>query len=201
MSWAVLLLGIAWLSAARADDAVPLDQLPKAVADAVKTRFPKGTVTEASKSTVDGKLEYEVTLKEAGKNIDVTLTADGVITFIEKEIADRELPKAVSAAVAKKAPKAMHQGAWVGIAVKDGKETVDYYWIDLLSATKRSVQLEIAPDGAIVQVVREITVKDLPKAVGEALQKQFPKAEYKSIEVVIAVEDGKEVRTTTRWNC
>ena len=178
---------------ATADEPVPLDKLPKPVVEALQLRFPKAKLAEASKSLDDGKAEFVVSLKENGKEIDVTLTAEGAITFIEKEIAERELPKAVAAAAFKKAPKAAHEGAWVGFAVKEGKEQVDHYRVELLTAAKRSLQLEIAPDGTITQVVREIAIKDLPKAVSDAVMKKYPKAEYKLVEVVAAVENGKEV--------
>jgi len=179
--------------ATQANEPVPLEKLPKPVTDAVKAKFPKATLTEASKSSEDGKTEFVVSIKDAGKEIEVTVTPEGTITYLEKEIADRELPKAVAAAVKAKAPKATHQAAWVGIEVKDGKETIDYYWIELLSVAKRRVDLELTPDGAITRVTREITAKDLPKPVADAIQKKYPKADLKSLEVVSAVENGKEV--------
>src|SRR2546430_1152534 len=63
---------------ARADEEkVPLDKLPKEVKDTVKKRFPKADLVEASKETVDGKTEYEVSIKDGGKKIDVTVAPDG----------------------------------------------------------------------------------------------------------------------------
>ncbi len=115
---------------ARADDGeekVPLDKVPKAVLEKVKKRFPKAEVKEASKEVADGKTVYEVTLKQDGKNIDVTLTPEGEITTIEKEIAFKDLPKAVAETFEKKYPKATYTIVEEVIKVKDGKETLEYY--------------------------------------------------------------------------
>src|SRR5438128_950476 len=81
---------------ARSGEKVALDKVPKPVLEAVKKRFPKAEVSGASKSTVDKKTVYEVSLKEGGKGIDATVSDDGKITQIEKEMAFKDLPEAVA---------------------------------------------------------------------------------------------------------
>jgi uncharacterized membrane protein YkoI len=67
----------------RADEEkVPLDKVPQTVREAAKKRFPKAEMKEASKEVADGKTTYEITFKENGKNIDVTLTPEGTITLM-----------------------------------------------------------------------------------------------------------------------
>src|SRR5262245_15037095 len=75
---------------------VALDKVPKPVLEAVKKHFPKGEVSGASRSTVDKKTVYEVSLKDGGRKIDATVSEDGKITQIEKETAFKDLPKAVA---------------------------------------------------------------------------------------------------------
>ena len=134
----------------RADEEnVPLDKVPKAILEAVKKRFPKAEAKEASKETTDGKTVYEVTLKEDGKNIDVTLTPEGAITTIEKEIARKDLPKAVSDALEKKYPKATYKIVEEVITVKDGKETVAYFEALLVTDDKKMIEVEVLADGKI----------------------------------------------------
>ncbi|HVK14748.1 MAG TPA: PepSY-like domain-containing protein [Gemmataceae bacterium] len=136
---------------ARADEEdIPLDKLPKAVADGFKKRFPEAKPTGASKETTeDKKVVYEVTFQENGKNRDITFTDAGVLTTIEKQIDPKDLPKAVKDALEAKYPKATYKIAEEVIAVKDGKETLDYYEALLEAADKKGVEVEIAADGTI----------------------------------------------------
>ena len=129
------------------EEKVPLDKLPKAVLTAVKTRFPKAEAKEASSEKADGKTVYEVTLKEDGKNIDVTLTPEGTITLIEKEVAFKDLPKAVAETFDKKYPKATYKIIEEVIKVANGKETLEYYEALLTTADKKMFEVEVLPDG------------------------------------------------------
>jgi hypothetical protein len=134
----------------RADEEkVPLDKVPKAVLDAAKKRFPKAEMVGASKETENGKTVYEVELKLAGKTIDVTLTPEGVITLIEKQIDAKELPKAVTEALEKKYPKATYKIIEAVYAVKDGKDKLDFYEILLVTAAKKKIEVQVLPDGKI----------------------------------------------------
>src|SRR5437868_818153 len=86
----------AWAGVRADEEKVPIDKLPKAVVDAVKKRFPEAEITGASKEVEDGKTLYEVALKQKDMKMDVTLTAEGEIQEIEKQIAAKDLPKAVA---------------------------------------------------------------------------------------------------------
>ncbi|HMC64810.1 MAG TPA: PepSY-like domain-containing protein, partial [Gemmataceae bacterium] len=68
------------------EEKVPLDKLPKAVVDAVKAKFPKAKLVSAEKEEEDGATVYEVAIKNEEQSIEVTLTADGKIIEIEKQI-------------------------------------------------------------------------------------------------------------------
>jgi hypothetical protein len=132
----------------RADEEkVPLDKVPKAVLEAVKKRFPKAEIVEAAKETADGKTEYEVTVKEAGKKIDVMLTPEGAITLIEKEIDVKDLPAPVKDALDKKYPKATYKIVEEVIKVTDGKEKLEYYEASLETADKKNLEVKVKPDG------------------------------------------------------
>lgn len=147
----------------RADDGeekVPLDKLPKAVLAAAKKRFPKAEAKEASKEVADGKTVYEVTFKENGKNIDVSLTPEGTITMIEKEVAFKDLPKAVAATFDKKYPKATYGIIEEVTTVAGGKETVEYFEAHLTTADKKKLEAEVLADGKFKS---EAEVKDEPK--------------------------------------
>ncbi len=136
---------LAAVALVRADEeAVPLDKAPKAVIAAVKKRFPDAKMTEASKETI-----YEVTVMEAGKKIDITLTEGGEITTLEKQIDAADLPKAVRDGIDAKYPKATYKVVEQVVRVKHGAETVDYYEALLETADKKTVEVEVAADGTI----------------------------------------------------
>jgi hypothetical protein len=138
------------LSAARAgEEKVPLDKLPRAVSEAVKKRFPSAELLEAAKETEDGKTEYEVTIKDGGTKIDVTVDPNGAITAIEKTIAVADLPKAVRAALDAKYAGATYHGAEEIIKVKDGKEALDCYEVVLTKSDKKKLEVQVGADGRI----------------------------------------------------
>jgi peptidyl-tRNA hydrolase len=83
---------------------VPLDQVPAAVKDAVKKKFPDAKMEEAEKEVKDGKTTFELVIKEESKKITVSLKEDGTILEIEKEIAAKDLPEAVASALKSKYP-------------------------------------------------------------------------------------------------
>ena len=60
------IVGMAVLAStgAWADEKVPLDKLPKAVAESVKAMFPKAEMKEAEKGTTDAKTKYEIKIKD-----------------------------------------------------------------------------------------------------------------------------------------
>src|SRR5438067_6333095 len=100
LCWFFAVAVVGFVAQARADeDKIPLDKLPKGVVETVKKRFPHAKIEGAAKENEDGKIVYEVTLKEGGKNIDVSFTAEGVMTLIEKEVEAKDVPKAVTEGV------------------------------------------------------------------------------------------------------
>ena len=94
----------------RAEEAkIPVRDLPKAVREAAKAKFPKAEIAGAAREVEGGKTTYEVLFKLKGRSIDVSMAADGTILEIEKEIDADDLPRAVKVALAAKYPKAKIQ--------------------------------------------------------------------------------------------
>lgn len=158
-TWAAVAVVMLTVAGGRAaedkEEKVPLDKLPKAITDAVKKRFPKAEVVEAAKETSkDGdkeKVEYEVSIKDGTTKIDVMLTPEGGITLIEKEIATKDLPKAVADALAEKYPKATFTTVEELIKVTDGKETLDVYEVLLVTADKKTIEVTLSAAGKITE--------------------------------------------------
>ena len=134
--------------AVRADEEkVELDKLPKAVAAAVKKEFPKAKVVSASKELVEKKTVFEVTIKDGKQNVQVTVTPEGEITEVEKEIAAKDLPKEVTAALDEKYPKAKIEKAE---EVTRGKELG--YEVLLVTKDKKTLEVKFDPKGKVLNV-------------------------------------------------
>jgi hypothetical protein len=48
-----------------------------------------------------------------------------------------------------------------------------------------NMEITVKDDGTIVEIEKEITAKDLPKAVADALDAKYPKADIKKVEEII----------------
>jgi uncharacterized membrane protein YkoI len=134
------------------EEKVPLDKLPRAVLDAVKAKFPKGELKSASKEVEDGKTLYEVALKDGGHDIDATFTADGKVAGIEKVIDAKDLPRAVSAALEDKYPKATYRKVEEVTEFKDGEEKPAVYEVLLQTADNKKFEVVLTAEGKITKV-------------------------------------------------
>jgi hypothetical protein len=151
---AVMALGLAGVT--RADEEkVAIDKLPRAVLDGVKKRFPKAELVEGVKETANGKTTYEVLVKDGGHKIDVSLSDDGKITGMEKELAMGDLPKPVATALKAKYPKATYQRFEEVIHVKDGKEVSEYYEAIVVIGDMKPFEVEVSPDGKIKEPAKQ----------------------------------------------
>lgn len=150
---ALLTLGLLGMTAAaRADEEkIPLKDVPKAVLDAVKARYPGAELKGAEKEVEDGKTTYEIALTDKGKSIDVSLTAEGKVTAIETVVAIADLPKAVTEAVQAKYPKGTLRKAEEIVEFQGDKETRSY---EVIVATEggKSVEVKLTPDGKVLEV-------------------------------------------------
>jgi uncharacterized membrane protein YkoI len=146
------LAGLALVApAARAQDKPDTDKIPKAVMDALKSKFPKPEITKWSKETEGGKVVYDIEFKQDGRNCEADIKEDGVILNFEKALAAKDLPAAVTKAVERKYPKATHKEIMEITEVKDKVEKLEGYEIVLETADKKEVEVTVAPDGKILE--------------------------------------------------
>ena len=100
----IVALTLAGNTAAPADETeIPLDKVPKPVAEAFKKKFPEATLKAAIREEEGGNVSYELesTLK-GGLTLDAVLTPAGEFMAIEREIKASDLPApAVAAAKAR----------------------------------------------------------------------------------------------------
>ncbi len=134
---------------------IDVKDLPKAVVDAIHAKYPKAEIEGAEKETEDGKTIYEVEIEyEVGDKeheLEISLTPEGKILEIEKEIDVKDLPKAVAEAIAKKFPKATLKEAEEVSKVADGKDVVDSYEVTLVTADKKTIEVTVTAAGKITE--------------------------------------------------
>ena len=122
---------------------VALDKLPKAVVEAVKKMFPKAEMLEASSEKEHGEMHYEVEIKDNGQKIDVTVEEDGEIESLERELAIKDLPKAIVEAIAAKYPHSTLKSAETVSEIEDGKEELELYEVQIETADKKEMEVKI----------------------------------------------------------
>jgi len=146
LSLAILLLGMNVLRADDDEEKVPLDKLPKVIVEAVKAKFPKGELVEATKEKEDGKTLFEVIVKIGESKIEVVLTEKGEIVEVEKPIDVKDLPKAVKEAIDAKYPKAT-----LSEAEEVTKAEKIQYEVVVKTAEGKTLELTLDPAGKILE--------------------------------------------------
>ncbi len=155
-TFGVALVALLGLAAVRADEEkVALDKLPKAVTDAVKKQFDGCKLVAASKEKEDGKEVFEVVIKHKDHTIEVTLTPEGKIVSVEKEIEAKDAPKAVAAALDAKYPKATIKK--LEEVTEDGKTTYEYL---IVTADKKTLEVVFDPQGKVVKEEKKDTKEE-----------------------------------------
>ena len=133
-------------TSARAEK-VKVDQLPKVVLDAVKTKFPDCKLTEAARETEGGETFYELSFTYKDHRYDVECTPQGAFRKIEKQLAAKELPKEVAKILEEKYPRARLNE----ILEVTKKDKIEYYEVALVTAEKSEVEVQIDPKGKILK--------------------------------------------------
>jgi hypothetical protein len=126
-------------------------EIPRKVMDALKAKFPKAEIDKVTREKEGDKVVYDIEFKQGKQKFEADIFEDGTIHNWEKEIAAKDLPKAVTAAVAKKYPKSTLKELMQVTAVKNGKDELEGYEIVLETAGKKSVEVMVAPDGKILE--------------------------------------------------
>jgi hypothetical protein len=164
MGWLAMsaLLGLVILgTAVQADDKdkkdakISPDKLPKAVLDSIKARFPGADITSAEKEIEDNQVMFDIELKHQGRKYEMDIKEDGTIIEIEKEIASKDVPKAITKAVRGKYPKATIKEVMEVNKVKGKEETPIHYEVTIETAGKKTMEVIVSLDGKSVKTEAE----------------------------------------------
>ena len=154
MRSAAYLLGVAvmfcgMVASAAADQEIPLNKVPKKVLAVVKARYPGADLQSASKVVEDGETYYSITFKHKDDTLEVTLTPQGEITEIAKEIEVASLPRAVKDAVEKKFPKCKIEDASEVIDVSENNKKS--FFVEIETAEGKTYEVTLSPRGKILK--------------------------------------------------
>jgi hypothetical protein len=133
---------------------IPPDKIPKAVMDTIKARLPGAEITSAEKETEDGKVVYDIELKHKGRKYETDIQEDGTLIEIEKEVALKDVPEAVTKALKEKYPDATVKEVMEVNKVKGKTETPDHYEVTLKVGDKEREVL-VSLDGKSVKTEEE----------------------------------------------
>jgi hypothetical protein len=104
---------------------------------------------------------------------------------------DKKIPADQIPASVMKAVKARLPGVVVRSAEEEIENGVTVYDLEL-TCQGRKYEMDVKPDGTIMELEKEVAARDLPQVVQTALAAKYPKATYKEIMEVNKVEGKTE---------
>jgi hypothetical protein len=129
------------------EEKIKADQLPKKVLDAVKSWFPEPEFTALTKETTGDKVVYDLEFKYKGRKYEMDIKEDGTVLEIEKEVAAKDLPAAVTDALKAKYAKAKIKEVMEVNLVKGKDLKLDHYEVILETADGKTTEVTVSPDG------------------------------------------------------
>lgn len=123
--------------------------LPRPVRQAIQERFPGGRVIQSKQRMRGGKSVYSLALMQGRRRADLTVTGDGQVTRVARDIAFEELPRAAADALAATYPNAVYRAIEEVSRIKAGEEPAATYEALLVNAKHREIEVLVTADGMI----------------------------------------------------
>jgi len=134
-------------AAAGGDEDIKPSDLPSAVTDAIKAKFPQAQVKSAEKGEEEGKPIFEVTIINDKHSIDVTLSPKGEILSMEKTLKMSELPKGMKKSLNAKYP---HSTVKLIEEVWEHDKLTGYEGT-IITTEKKSVEVNFDSKGKLIE--------------------------------------------------
>ncbi len=150
---ALVILATASLADEKAEKIAP-DKLPQKIKDSIKERFPGAEVTGAEKENENGQIMYDIELKHKGRKYEMDIKEDGTIVEIEKEIASKDVPEAITKAVKKKYPTATIKEV-MEVNKVTGKEEKPLHYEVTIETGGKTKEVIVSLDGKTVKAEGE----------------------------------------------
>lgn len=138
----------------------PKDLLPAVVLQTIQQRFPDAKIESFEIGEENRQEVYEIQLEQNDLRIDVTVSTNGQLMWIESELAFENLPQPVQETVTRRYAKheVLHSEAVIKVA--NGKEVLDHYDILLGSPDNKWIGVEIFPNGRVKKTEDRTLWKD-----------------------------------------
>jgi uncharacterized membrane protein YkoI len=119
--------------------------------NALKSKFPNAQIHKCTKEKEGDDLVYDIEFKEGDRKCEADIKEDGTYINFEREIPEKDLPKAVTDAVYKKYPGAKFKEVMEITEVKGKDDRLEGYEIVLDTADKKEVEVTVAADGKFLE--------------------------------------------------
>src|SRR5262249_55664491 len=111
-----------------------------------------------------GDIVYDIEFTQAsGKKGEADIKENGVFINFEKEIAEKDLPKVVRAAIDAKYPKAKLKICMEETEVMGKDEKLSAYEVTLITAQSKEIEVRVSPAGKILEDTSEKKAEDKKK--------------------------------------
>ena len=179
--------------------------LPSKVANAIKEAFPRAVIVEAEKERENGIDLYEVALIQDGRDMEVEVSAEGVVIEIETEVAMKDVPSPVAKTIieiSKGARVKEVEKVELRAVVKSGKlvklrEPTTFFEVEVVKGDKQA-EIKVSPDGTMLEPVtwededddeddgddgdREVSIDQVPEAVRRTILREAGRHKVEEIE-------------------
>jgi hypothetical protein len=142
---------IGWGAAQAQEEAVSPDKIPKAVMDALLSKFPQAKIDKCTKAKEGDDVVYDIEFKQQDRKCEADIKESGIYINYEKAIAEKDLPKACRDAIEKKYPKATLGDIMEETEVMGRTEKLSAYEVVFVTADKKNGEVRLSPDGKILE--------------------------------------------------
>ena len=131
--------------------AVPQDQVPKAVMNALLAKFPKAAIDTCVKATEGGEVIYDIEFKQEGRKFEADIKANGTYLNYEQAIEITALPEAVIAAIEKRYPRSVLKEIMQETEITGKTEQLSAYEVIIDTVGKGQVEVRVSPEGKVLE--------------------------------------------------
>ncbi len=125
---------------------IRLDQVPERARKTILRKAEGAEIEEVEVETEEGRTVYEAEWEVEGREVEVTVTAEGEVVAWEKEVSLKEVPKAVRRTIRKQAAGAKAREIEVEVETKGGRTVYEAEW----HLGDKEVEIKVAPDGKLL---------------------------------------------------
>ena len=135
----------------QANDELTSDNIPDAVMEALKAKFPDAEIQKWEKEDEDDFVIYDIEFKQGDIKFEADIKQDGTIHNWEKEIESANLPEVIKKVIEDEYPDAELVKVMETSTVHDGNDVVEEYELVLRLADQQKIEITLAPNGELLE--------------------------------------------------